>query len=122
MAQKTLLADGNRRKPPISNVQQNSMQSDKDNSSIITEQSSGATRPLSTATLDGLSILDDIEDIDDDITTSASDSYAHEEDLTSNEGNARETKQFCIRMQIFFFSFFFSFNDKQKRNGFILDL
>lgn len=82
MAQKTLLADGNRRKPPLSNLQQNSLQSDKD--SIITEQSSG-TRPLSTATLDGLSILDGIEDIDDDITTSASDSYAHE-DSTSNEG------------------------------------
>lgn len=92
MAQKTLLADGNRRKPPLSNIQQNSLQSDKDNSSVITEQSSG-TRPLSTATLDGLSILDGIEDIDDDITTSASDSYAHD-GSTSNEGKMMNKKIF----------------------------
>lgn len=85
MAQKTLMADGNRRKPPLSSVQQNSLQSDKDSSSVITERSSG-TRPLSTATFDGLSVLDDIEDIDDDITTSASDSYV-QDDSTSNEGN-----------------------------------
>lgn len=84
---KELIADGNRRKPPISNVTQLSSAAgdNKDSSSVISERSTGV-RPLSTASSDGLTInMDDIDDIDDDITTTASESYA-QDDSSSNEG------------------------------------
>lgn len=79
--QKELIPDGNRRKPPISNVQQQLSVGDPDNNNDST-----VLRPLSTVSSDGLTVMDDIEDIDDDITTTASESYA-QEDSSSNEGN-----------------------------------
>lgn len=63
--QKQLIADGNRQKPPLR---------------------SGRPTP-STTSSDALTALDDI---DDDITTSASESYAHDES-SSNEGNIRKS-------------------------------
>lgn len=86
---KELIADGNRRKPPISNTALAAaaavaVADNKDNTS---EQSASA-RPLSTASSDGHNMLDDdIDDIDDDITTTASESYAPD-DSSTNEGNS----------------------------------
>lgn len=64
--QKQLIADGNRQKPPPF----------------------GRPTP-STTSSDALTALDDI---DDDITTSASESYAHDES-SSNEGNIRKSNE-----------------------------
>lgn len=87
LSQKELIADGIRRKPPLSNVTQlpSAAGDNKDSSSVISERSTDV-RPLSTASSDGQTIImDDIDDIDDDITTTASESYAHD-DSSSNEG------------------------------------
>lgn len=91
-AQTELVADGNRRKPPISNVT-NAIGDNKDSCSVLSDRSTGV-RPLSTASSDGQTIImDDIDDIDDDITTTASESYA-QDDSSSNEGNILSSK--CV--------------------------
>lgn len=89
-SQKELIADGNRRKPPISNVTQAP--------SVVGDNKDSIVRPLSTASSDGQTInMDDIDDIDDDITTTASESYAHDES-SSNEGKVLPSK--CIYMSL----------------------
>lgn len=110
---KELIADGNRRKPPISNTAlaaaaAATVADNKDNTS---EQSASA-RPLSTASSDGHNMLDDdIDDIDDDITTTASESYAPD-DSSTNEGNSLPSN--CVScvwniwsLPSFLFRFFF---------------
>lgn len=88
--QKELIADGNRRKPPISNTQHQQQQSSM--STCIAPESSSKSnnmttniRPLSTVSSEGLSAIDDVDDIDDDITTTASESYV-QDDSSTNEG------------------------------------
>lgn len=102
---KELIPDGNRRKPPISSVQQLPCAAgdNKDSSSVISDRSTGA-RPLSTVSSDGQTIImDDIDDIDDDITTTASESYA-QDDSSTNEGNIlpNEMSSMCVRVSVYF--------------------
>lgn len=84
MSTKGLIADGVRKKPPISLTATNPTQ-EKDNFSVITEHSSD-TRRLSTTFSDRLSLSDDFIDIDNETTSTTSESYARDES-TSDEGN-----------------------------------
>lgn len=81
--QKELVADGNRRKPPRSLHSTSSNVSDKD------IDHSDLARPLSIASSDAMTLMDDI---DNDGTSTASESYAHDES-SSNEGNRVTNKE-----------------------------
>lgn len=84
--QRELVADGVRRKPPISAQQALGgalpppppLASD-----MVSSKSIGNSRPNSIASSEGVVAIDDI---DDDITTTGSDSYGHD-DSSTNEGN-----------------------------------
>lgn len=83
---KELLPDGIRRKPPIS-VQQ-ALSGVLPPPPLATDEPSperkGSTRPSSIASSEGVVPIED--DIDDDITTTGSESYG-QDDSSTNEGN-----------------------------------